>query len=59
MRGQRKRVDVIPVTLWDPPEHLAERLQEADTGVWIVGSVQRRFWQGQEGRRSRLEIAAA
>lgn len=27
-------------------------------GVWIAGSVQRRFWAAAEGRRSRLEVVA-
>jgi single-strand DNA-binding protein len=42
-----RRVDVLPVTLWDPPD-----------AVWVAGSVQRRFWSGAEGRRSRLEVVA-
>lgn len=54
----RRRVDVVPVTLWDPPDDLLECPPEAETRVWIVGMVQRRFWQGDEGRRSRLEIVA-
>jgi hypothetical protein len=27
-------------------------------GVWVVGSVQRRFWSGTDGRQSRLELVA-
>ena len=26
--------------------------------VWVAGAVQRRFWSGPEGRRSRLEVVA-
>jgi single-stranded DNA-binding protein len=26
--------------------------------MWLVGRVQRRFWDGQDGRRSRIEIVA-
>ena len=54
----RRRVDVLPVTLWDPPPD--HDLVDAPVGsdVWIVGSVQRRFWSGAEGRHSRLEIVA-
>lgn len=54
----RKRVDVIPVTLWDPSDE-----QVADPGskgqrVWVCGSVQRRFWESPDGRRSRVEVVA-
>jgi single-stranded DNA-binding protein len=54
----RRRVDVLPVTLWDPED--GHKLIDAPVGkgVWIVGSIQRRFWNGVEGRRSRLEIVA-
>lgn len=56
--GPRRRVDVVPVTLWDPaPDH--ELLSAAvGEGVWATGSVQRRFWSSTEGRRSRLEVVA-
>jgi single-strand DNA-binding protein len=54
----RRRVDVIPVTLWDPdPGH---DILTADVGesVWAAGNVQRRFWSSVEGRLSRLEVVA-
>lgn len=54
----RRRVDVIPVTLWDPsPDH---EILTAGVGkmVWASGSVQRRFWSSIEGRKSRLEVVA-
>ncbi|MDJ0924454.1 MAG: single-stranded DNA-binding protein [Acidimicrobiia bacterium] len=54
----RRRVDVLPVTLWDPdPGH---ELLSATAGmaVYAVGSVQRRFWSTEKGRASRLEIVA-
>ncbi len=54
----RRRVDVVPVTLWDPPEDLLAEEALAGRGVWIVGSVQRRFWASGEGRRGRLEVVA-
>ena len=54
----RKRVDVVPVTLWDPPpEVVAERL-ERGRRVSVCGAAQRRFWEAKEGRRSRVEIVA-
>lgn len=55
-----RRVDVVPVTQWDPPEVALDALADAPPGVnlWVAGSVQRRFWEGSEGRRSRLEVVA-
>jgi single-stranded DNA-binding protein len=54
----RRRVDVIPVTLWDPsPDHVGPKLSRGDR-VMIVGMVQRRFWQAPDGRRSRVEVIA-
>lgn len=53
-----RRVDVVPVTVWDPPESLLEAAPNPGRPVWVAGSVQRRFWSGAEGRRSRLEVVA-
>jgi single-strand DNA-binding protein len=54
----RRRVDVVPVTVWDPPDELVEGLPAKGRRVWVCGSVQRRFWEAPEGRRSRLEVVA-
>jgi single-stranded DNA-binding protein len=54
----RRRVDVVPVTLWDPAEELVDEPGEKGQRVWICGSVQRRFWESPEGRRSRVEVVA-
>lgn len=54
----RRRVDVVPVTLWDPDDDLVADLPGKGRRVWICGSVQRRFWEEPEGRRSRLEVVA-
>jgi single-stranded DNA-binding protein len=54
----RRRIDVVPVTLWDPPDRLVERSLEQNTGVWVAGSVQRRVVEGPEGRHSRIEVIA-
>lgn len=53
-----RRVDVVPVTLWDPPADLVDAEPAPGQAVWVAGSVQRRFWSGAEGRRSRLEVVA-
>lgn len=52
------RVDVVPVTLWDPPDELLDADPAPGTRLWVAGTVQRRFWSAQEGRRSRIEIVA-
>lgn len=54
----RKRVDVIPVTLWDPDDDQVKEPGERGQRIWVCGSVQRRFWESQDGRRSRLEVVA-
>ncbi len=54
----RRRVDVVPVTWWDPDEEAIESAYGPGQGVWIAGSVQRRFWSSDDGRRSRIEVIA-
>jgi len=54
----RRRIDVIPVVLWDPPDgHVLRDMDKGDR-VWIAGSVQRRFWSAEAGRTSRVEVVA-
>jgi len=54
----RRRVDVVPVTLWDPTPEFLEDPPQKGGRVWVCGSVQRRFWETSDGRRSRLEVVA-
>lgn len=54
----RRRIDVIPVTLWDPPDDLVDEPGEKGERIWVCGSVQRRFWESPDGRRSRVEVVA-
>ena len=54
----RRRVDVVPVTWWDPPTDLGGLETSRGTRVWVVGSVQRRFWSSEGNKRSRVEIVA-
>jgi single-strand DNA-binding protein len=54
----RRRVDVVPVTLWDPTDEQVEEPGERGDRIWVCGSVQRRFWESPDGRRSRLEVVA-
>jgi single-stranded DNA-binding protein len=54
----RRRVDVVPVTLWDPVEDLVTQPGEKGDRIWVCGSVQRRYWESPDGRRSRVEVVA-
>ena len=54
----RTRVDVVPVSYWNPPAAAVSAPAEPGAPVWIGGSVQRRFHAHDGGRRSRLEIVA-
>jgi len=54
----RKRVDVIPVTLWDPSDELVAEPGEKGDRMWVCGAVQRRYWESPDGRRSRIEVVA-
>lgn len=54
----RKRTDVIPITLWDPPDELVDEPGRRGERVWACGAVQRRYWESTDGRRSRIEVVA-
>lgn len=54
----RKRTDVIPVTLWDPPADLVDQPGSKGERLWVCGAIQRRYWEGPEGRQSRIEVVA-
>jgi single-stranded DNA-binding protein len=54
----RRRIDVVPVILWDPPTDLVDDPPDQNARVWITGVVQRRAHDGPEGRRSRIEVIA-
>jgi single-strand DNA-binding protein len=53
-----RRVDVIPVTQWQPADDVLAAAPEVGQRIWATGTVQRRFWSNSDGRRSRLEIVA-
>jgi single-stranded DNA-binding protein len=54
----RRRVDVVPVSLWDPPPDVLQNRDVRGRSVWVAGSVQRRFWADAGDTRSRLEVIA-
>lgn len=58
MDHPRKRVDVIPVTLWEPSDELVAEPGEKGDRMWVCGAVQRRYWESPDGRRSRIEVVA-
>lgn len=60
----RRRADVLPISVWIDQIPDDERdqdldLMEAGNRLYIVGAAQRRFWDGGDGRRSRIEIVAS
>ena len=57
--GTPRRMDVLPVTLWNPGREHIEAFDAPGDRVWVAGSVQRRFWDDPDTRRSKLEIVAS
>lgn len=54
----KRRVDVIPVTVWDPSDEDWAEPGEKGQRFTVLGAAQRRFWEGPDGRRSRVEVVA-
>lgn len=54
----RRRVDVVPVSLWGPPDELVQQTDVRGKLAWVVGAVQRRFWSAEGDTRSRIEVIA-
>ncbi len=54
----RRRIDVLPVVLWDPGDDVLPDGPCRGMAVWVAGSIQRRFWSGGAGRTSKVEIVA-
>ena len=52
----RRRIDVLPVTYWDPPPSLVDSPGVVGQTVWMAVSIERRFWDAGDGRRSRIEL---
>lgn len=55
-----RRVDLIPVILWDPPDSLLERSLTTGATVWASGMLRSRFWGHNDNgeRRSGIEVVA-
>jgi single-stranded DNA-binding protein len=54
----RHRVDVVPVTLWEPDDALVAADLPPGQRMWAAGALQRRYWSGAHGRQNRLEFVA-
>jgi len=54
----RRRIDVVPVVLWDPDEELLHPPLARGDRLWVSATVQRRFWSAPDGKQSRVEIVA-
>lgn len=52
-----RRVDVLPVTLWEP-DPAFDLDAPLGTIVTVAATIRRRFWAADAGRRSRLELVA-
>jgi single-stranded DNA-binding protein len=52
------RLDVLPVIWWEPEEEFAAAPPNVGSNIWVTGSVQRRYWESADGRRSKLEVVA-
>lgn len=56
----KRRVDVLPVTLWEPdPDDPLLRTATTGDRVHVVGQLQRRFYSDFNERRSTLEVIAS
>ena len=53
------RLDVLPVVWWEPEDEFVSAPPEVGRRVRIGGSVQRRYWESADGRRSKIEVVAA
>ena len=53
------RLDVLPVVWWEPEDEFASAPAGVGRRVRIGGSVQRRYWESADGRRSKIEVVAA
>ena len=52
------RLDVLPVIWWEPEDEFVSAPAEVGRRVTISGSVQRRYWESADGRRSKIEVVA-
>lgn len=54
-----RRLDVVPVVIWDPPDELWIRETHRLDRIVVIGTVQRRFWTAPDGREGRIEVVAS
>ena len=52
------RLDVLPVVWWEPDDEFVAAPPEVGSRISVTGSVQRRYWESADGRRSKIEVVA-
>ena len=53
------RLDVVPVVWWEPEDEFVAAPPAVGSRILLTGSVQRRYWESADGRRSKIEVVAA
>ncbi|HZD23150.1 MAG TPA: single-stranded DNA-binding protein [Acidimicrobiia bacterium] len=54
----KRRVDNIPVVVWDPPDDLMDNPGSKGERFWVCGSVQKRYTGNARGGGSHVEVVA-
>ena len=52
------RLDVVPVVWWEPEAEFVIAPPAVGSRLLVTGSVQRRYWESADGRRSKIEVVA-
>lgn len=52
------RLDVVPVVWWEPEDEFVAAPPAVGSRILLTGSVQRRYWESADGRRSKIEVVA-
>lgn len=54
-----RRLDVVPVVQWDPPDDVWMHDWQRLDRLTVIGTVQRRFATAPDGREGRIEVVAS
>lgn len=52
------RLDVLPVVWWEPNDEFTGAPPQVGSRILVTGSLQRRYWESADGRRSKIEAVA-
>lgn len=58
-QGTHRRTDTLNVKYWDPPAALMRTKLKRGDRLLVAGSIQRRFWSSDAGKKSQHEIIAS